>query len=1132
MYFCLQFFENNTCFEPILRTMLKKSFIKFLLWFLSTTIVLGIGFYFRYTEQKKQTIEALNQEFKQTSERIRQKIEVKLKDLTHTSGDFVAVLENGNLKHNELVRTLRELVRRNPSIYGLCAAYEPYAYNDSVKYYEPYIYRDTDSLLYVNYDIQPEDYFLKEWYKPAKESAKPVWTEPYADSTAGMTVMATYSIPFKRKTGEVRGVLATDIFLLEFSSYLSEFEIFETGFAFLVSASGAVMTYPDTTMIMRESLTSFAQKFNSDIRLYSDSVKAGIIGTTTLPDFSHLSETQLSYAPLSSGWELYVIVPYSDFKARITIIRNNNLYAFLISAGSIFVVLLGLNFYLVNKIKNKRASELEALIEQRTAAIQHQNDLLHLQKSELSEKNNELLAADEELRQNNEELTVLKENLEDKNLELTQASSKLYERAFIGELLALSIRSELKINEFLQSALELMFKLPWLNIVSKGAVFLKDKDENLILTAQKDLGDLVQKCAIIKPGQCYCGRALELEKTLFHNHITPEHSIKTDEMTEHGHYNVPLSFSGNTLGILNVDVEHEHAYTHDEAEFLETIASILAAVVHRDTIQAQLKNQANELSAKNEILSHFNIQLNKYYTALEQSPVTVVITDTNGTIEYVNPYFTALTGWTYEEAVGRNPRILRTQHTPKETFTNLWETIIAGNVWEGKLFNQTKQHELFIERAIIAPVKDPAGNIINYIAIKEDITEFEKAQLTIREKTEQFENTLKNLEDIYFKADVEGRLIYASPSVRKHLGYKNLDEIIAAKVFEQIYVNEKFKDEFLQSLYSTGRFVSYAVTMTHKAGSIFHGTMNVIAQYNANKQPIGFEGIIHNVTQRKKYEQDLKRLNKEMTVALETTKQQKVIIEQAHKNITDSINYAKSIQDSMLMAPSLMQNYAPTHFLIYQPKEVVSGDFYYIATQDNFKIFAVADCTGHGVPGGFLTMLAISFLNEIIKRDKVTSPSDALEMLRSRFKTTFKNFGNNNSNGLDIVLSFIDTETAELQFSGANNPLYIVRGTEFIELKSVKNPIGFYPAERPFKTERINLVENDTVYLVSDGYIDQLGGENYRKFGSKQFKQLITDLSDLSLETQQIELQNRLETWKGEIEQTDDITILAVKCSK
>jgi len=416
-------------------------------------------------------------------------------------------------------------------------------------------------------------------------------------------------------------------------------------------------------------------------------------------------------------------------------------------------------------------------------------------------------------------------------------------------------------------------------------------------------------------------------------------------------------------------------------------------IIAKTNLRLQL--QATELSEKNTTLEQFNYQLKKYYTVLEQSPAAVLITDINGTIEYVNPFFTKLTGYTTDEVIGKNPRILKSKETPNEVFTDLWSTILSGKIWEGTITNRKKDKSLIVEKVIIAPIFDN-NTIVNFVAIKNDVTELIRAEKLILE-------------------------------------------------------------------------------------------------------------------------------------SLETTQKQKVIIEKAHKNIVNSINYGKTIQDALLTSKKLIDQYLSEYFLLFKPKETVSGDFYYINKISDTLIFAVADCTGHGVSGGFMTMLGITYIHEIVRQTEISDANRVLSVLRDRFKNTFKTFGTENRNGMDINFCTVNLKTNVLQYAGAYNPLFIIRNGELTEYEATRAPIGFYPVEIEFKNNEIQLYDNDLIYLFSDGYQDQLGGDNSRKFTKKQFKQKLIDVSSEPLSIQFQIIEDDLKNWQKERAQTDDITVLGLK---
>jgi serine phosphatase RsbU (regulator of sigma subunit) len=259
---------------------------------------------------------------------------------------------------------------------------------------------------------------------------------------------------------------------------------------------------------------------------------------------------------------------------------------------------------------------------------------------------------------------------------------------------------------------------------------------------------------------------------------------------------------------------------------------------------------------------------------------------------------------------------------------------------------------------------------------------------------------------------------------------------------------------------------------------------------------------------------------------------QKEIIEQKNKEITDSINYAKQIQRAILPFRNEMQRLLPQSFCLYMPKDVVSGDFYWAAEHDGKVLVAVADCTGHGVPGAFMSMLGSSKLDHAVLERGLTRPSDILQQLNKGVKSTLKQneHGSLSRDGMDIALCTIDYAKRTLLFSGANRPLYHIRNGMLCEVTPTKSAIGgLTPEGQEFNHDEIDLREGDNIYIFTDGYADQFGGKDGKKFMTKQFKDLLLDIYDKPMSEQERILEQTLEDWKAGREQVDDILVIGIR---
>jgi serine phosphatase RsbU (regulator of sigma subunit) len=249
------------------------------------------------------------------------------------------------------------------------------------------------------------------------------------------------------------------------------------------------------------------------------------------------------------------------------------------------------------------------------------------------------------------------------------------------------------------------------------------------------------------------------------------------------------------------------------------------------------------------------------------------------------------------------------------------------------------------------------------------------------------------------------------------------------------------------------------------------------------------------------------------------------------KEITDSIGYAQRIQAAILPHKTYLDKLIPEYFVLYKPRDIVSGDFYWIKEVDSSIVIVVADCTGHGVPGAFMSMLGITLLNELFVEGRTNSPGEILGELRTKVKAMLVQEGNirDQKDGMDMAIALINMEKKELQFAGAYNPLYLIRQGELIELKGDKQPIGIHWEETKFKDHVVKLKENDSVYVFSDGYVDQYGGNDRKKFKTHKFKELLLSVQSKSMEKQKQEIENTFEAWRGNMEQIDDVCVVGVR---
>jgi serine phosphatase RsbU (regulator of sigma subunit) len=263
----------------------------------------------------------------------------------------------------------------------------------------------------------------------------------------------------------------------------------------------------------------------------------------------------------------------------------------------------------------------------------------------------------------------------------------------------------------------------------------------------------------------------------------------------------------------------------------------------------------------------------------------------------------------------------------------------------------------------------------------------------------------------------------------------------------------------------------------------------------------------------------------------ETDLSRDVLLEQ-RRELMASLKYASFIQRAILPDHRYMENTLKDFFVFHKPRDIVSGDFYYCSRKEHYIVTAAGDCTGHGVPGALMSIMGISFLNEILSSRGPVKSSRILNLLRERVMKALHQRGHEleNKDAMDMALCVFNTKTRELQYSGANNPLYHIRKKVLTEIKADKMPVGINAIEEnSFTNHSMQLKSGDIVYIFSDGFPDQFGGPNNKKYKYGPLKELLIKLSDRSMEEQRAELDRVITQWMGNEDQVDDILIFGIQ---
>ncbi len=305
--------------------------------------------------------------------------------------------------------------------------------------------------------------------------------------------------------------------------------------------------------------------------------------------------------------------------------------------------------------------------------------------------------------------------------------------------------------------------------------------------------------------------------------------------------------------------------------------------------------------------------------------------------------------------------------------------------------------------------------------------------------------------------------------------------------------------------------------------------------------------IYRNYKQKAEMNLLLKEQNEEIRSQRDEINEQKKVIENIYNELSESINYAKNLQQTTLPATNVLENTLSGFFIFFRPKDKVSGDFYWWAQMGDNLVIAIADCTGHGVPGAFMSMLGVTLLREIVQHNKITDTATVLRLMRREIINTLKQKGRlyEHKDGIDMAVVSLNLNTGNFQYSGANNPIYlitkeklltegnkVVESDEFVseskffyELKPDKMPVGIYHRMDKFTSVDLKIKSGDIFYMFSDGFADQFGGKKGKKFKYKRLRKLLFEISDLPMKEQFAAVEKTFDDWKNGFEQIDDVTL-------
>jgi PAS domain S-box-containing protein len=377
------------------------------------------------------------------------------------------------------------------------------------------------------------------------------------------------------------------------------------------------------------------------------------------------------------------------------------------------------------------------------------------------------------------------------------------------------------------------------------------------------------------------------------------------------------------------------------------------------------------------------------------------------------------------------------------------------------------------------------------------------------------EHILEKLKALVVVIDREGKAEYVSQSAGQLLGYD-----ASTLTGENWWKLTRFSGSEAQRTRSKimsllSRDHNGVETFEHLLKTAYGGQKWI--RWNVSVNEEGYiVGIGYDITDKKQQEKQLLENNKKL-------------LEQ-NKEIRDSIFYAQRIQQNSLQSEEYISGIFPNHFVMYKPKDIVSGDFYFFFQDDENKYAIAVDCTGHGVPGAMMSMVANSIIKEVLLNKKLKAVSHILyELDRELFKCINTYGSEISSDGMDVSIVSINRKTGRMHYAGAFRPMIIVRQGQTIELRASRYPLGFYnDVEKIFEEQVVLLQPGDMLYLFTDGFIDQFGGEENKKLNKRNFKELLKTVAEMPLAEQEAFLDYSFNNWKQETEQTDDVLVIGI----
>ncbi|MEP6735120.1 MAG: PAS domain S-box protein [Chryseolinea sp.] len=602
---------------------------------------------------------------------------------------------------------------------------------------------------------------------------------------------------------------------------------------------------------------------------------------------------------------------------------------------------------------------------------------------------------------------------------------------------------------------------------------------------------------------------------------------------------VPLITNEEVYGIL--EFAGFKKFDTSQVKFVQELSLILARTIFNIKVNertrkllAESQEMSNELKEKQEVLrqnaeemqstqeelqrsnqkleeqiEEVNRTQKRMQLLLENASEVITIYEEDESIRYISPSVESILGYSQKEMIGKSD-IDKVHPDYREVFRDLFKRMKSHP--DQKV---TVQYEYRAKDGSFVWIESTGTNVMSNQAIhgfilnSRNITERRRAEQEQRMRS-KMQALSENSLDLITRLEGES-ISYINPVIQEYTG-KNSSYFLNKKV-KEVELDSSILDGWLKMVEEVNTTNEKATTELDFSSQMGKRVMqvNAIPEFDESNKLESVLVVSHDITERKMIELEVQNKN---------------------KKITESINYAKRIQNAILPNSRVISKALPDSFILYKPRDVVSGDFpWFVQIKDEIFIAAV-DCTGHGVPGALLSLIGYFLLNDIVRSRKITEPGKILDLLDEGVTTTLRQDEDSTTkDGMDIGLCKINIETREVEYAGAHRPLYIMKNGVMDEVKGNKFPIGggIFKNQTNFTNTKIKLEKGDSIYFSSDGFPDQFGGQEGRKFGPKKVREIIEKVHTLPMVEAMTTFDEQWEGWRGETKQTDDVLLIGIK---